>query len=189
MRQTVFMNICSCIVYAYLLDAQTCPGVDLNLEDVTGCPNTRSYICPGKMVQYECGNNISGLTAWDEDGDPDPSLFNCPANQNLLFLGGLFTNAVCGAVSGTLINTADSCSRTRVVFEATTSLNGTMIRCRDALSAQVMVLGRDEVVLVGTYVDYQIIYACNCTHIHTCTFTRTCIVVQTTIRYIYHTYL
>ena len=119
MRQTVFMNICSCIVYAYLLDAQTCPGVDLNLEDVTGCPNTRSYICPGEMVQYECGNNISGLTAWDEDGDPDPSLFNCPANQNLLFLGGLFTNAVCDAVSGTLINTADSCSRTRVVFEAT----------------------------------------------------------------------
>ena len=165
MRQTVFMNICSCIVYAYLLDAQTCPGVDLNLEDVTGCPNTRSYICPGEMVQYECGNNISITTLWDEDGGPSPPLFNCPNNQNLISVGPVAMNDECGAVSGRFINTADGCTRSRVMFDTTTSLNGTMIRCSDGGSAQGMVLGSDEVVIVGML---------TIVHIHTCACTCSC---------------
>ena len=156
-------------MYAHLLDAQTCPGVDLNLEDVTECPNTRSYICPGEMVQYECGNDLSIATIWDEGGDPDPSLFNCPP-QNFISLlpGGM--NVVCDAVNGTIINTADGCFRTRVMFEATTSLNGTMVRCRDGSSAQVMVLGSDEVVIVGTLT----IKECRHVNIHMYTCTGTC---------------
>ena len=126
-------------MYAYLLHAQTCPGVDLILDNVTGCPNTRSYICPGEIVQYECGNNISSATVWDEGGGPDPSLFNCPDNQNTITILPVIMNVVCGAVSGTIINTADGCSRTRVMFEVTTSLNGTMVRCRDGLSVQVCI--------------------------------------------------
>ena len=141
-------QFCGCTVYAYLLDAQTCPGVDLNLEDVTGCPNKRNYICPGEMVQYECGNNISTAFAWDEGGGSDPSLFNC-SPQNIITITPATPNAVCGAVSGTFVNTANGCSRSRVMFEAATSLNGTIVRCRDGLSAQVMVLGTDEVVIVG----------------------------------------
>ena len=138
-----------CNVYAYLLDAQTCPAVDLNLGNVMGCPNTRSYICPGEMVQYECGNNISTSTVWDEGGGPDPSLFICPDNRNLASVGPVAMRKVCGAVTARFINTADGCTRSKVMFEATTSLNGTMIRCRDGSSAQGMVLGREEVVIVG----------------------------------------
>ena len=151
-------------MYAYLLDAQTCPGVDLNLEDVTGCPNTRSYICPGEMVQYECGNSISSATVWDEGGGSDPSLFNCPPTQNTITIAPTTTNVTCGAVNGTLINTANGCtSRSRVMFEAATSLNGTMVRCRDIGN---MVLGTDEVVIVGMLTIKECIYITVHTYTH-----------------------
>ena len=152
-------------MYTCLLDAQTCPGVDLNLEDVTGCPNTRNYICPGEMVQYECGNNVSTVTIWDEGGGPDPSLFNC-SPQNAITIVPATTNAVCGAVSGTFVNTADGCSQTRVMFEATTSLNDTIIRCRDGGSMQVMVLASDEVVIVGMLTIKECIYITVHTYTH-----------------------
>ena len=171
---TVFMNICTCTVYTYLLDAQTCPGVDLILEGVAECPNTRSYICPGEMVQYECGNNISTITVWDEDENPNPALFNCPGNQNLASVGPVAMNEVCGAMTARFINTADGCTWSRVMINATTSLNGTMIRCRDGSSAQGMVLGTEEVVIVGMVTIKECIHA---THIH--------VVVQTIMWYMY----
>ena len=153
----------------------------LNLEDVPECPYTRSYICPGEMVQYECGNNISITTVWDEDGGPP--LFNCPNNQNLISVGPVAMNDECGAVSGRFINTADGCTRSRVMFDATTSLNGTMVRCRDGGSAQGMVLGTDEVVIVGMLTIKE------CIHVTVRTYLRAHVhihgVVQTIIRCMY----
>ena len=130
--------------------AQLCGRVDLTLRDVAGCPNTRGYICPGETVQYECGNDMSTTTVWDEDGDA--LLFDCTMVNNRILLTHEFYDAfgsesvMCGGVNGEIFSNVSGCYRSRVTFESTTMLNGTMIHCG---SITTQIGEAQEVVIVG----------------------------------------
>lgn len=128
----------------------------LNLEDVAGCPNTRNYICPGDTVQYECGNNMSTITIWGG------SLLNCPNLNNRLLIFSTDANATtCGTVSGIPVNITGGCFWSRVTFTATTSLDGTTVRCQD----NTMLIDTDEVDIVGMLIIKE--HACTYATVHT----------------------
>ena len=103
------------------------------LRNVTGCLNVRNYACPSEMVQYVCGNDISGMggvTIWNGTD----TLFNCSSVNRITLSHVVFDlddveSGNCGDVEGVILSSDDDCYQSRLTFEATNILNGSMVRC------------------------------------------------------------